>query len=493
MQLARVTLDALRGRPVIWTAAILFAGTPLAALAEPRNPHTDWFRKAGYGVFVHYLWDLQNDPQQVHSLGRQTSWEECVREFDVDRFADAMAEAGAGYVIFTMHQRTRFLIAPNATFDRLTGYKPGEACSTRDLVADLHQALARKNIPLMLYWTGDGPRQDPQAAAAMGWKEPVPTEYVRQWASVVREYGERYGEKVAGWWTDGCYPFIGYNDEKLGILAEALKAGNPKRIIAMNPGVLNGVRGYTPHEDFTCGEENAFHDRPASRWIDGKQWHILSFLGCGRSHIGAAWGMAGIGYSKQELTDYLFEVNGAGGVVSIDVLLYRDGSLDRSQLEILKALRPGLAAMKTRPPVPAGNLAFRKPARLLSLDGSHELQVNGGVHPARLGVDGRADTTALAGGEWPWTYEVDLLEARLVRRVKATFARNGFPTQYRIQVSTDRKAWQTIASANNHDGGPVDADTAPVRARWIRVLALKPDGPDQKGTQMAVAELEVYE
>ena len=466
---------------------------PSASLAEQQNPNTDWFQKAGYGVFVHYLWDLQNDPQQIQSLGRQTSWEECVREFNVDRFADAMAEAGAGYVIFTMHQRTRFLIAPNATFDRMTGYKPGEACSTRDLVADLHAALTRKKIPLMLYWTGDGPRQDEKAAAAMGWKEPVPTEYVTKWASVVQEYGERYGEKVAGYWTDGCYPFIGYDQAKLGILAKALKAGNPKRIIAMNPGVLNGVRGYTPHEDYTCGEENSFHDQPASRWIDGEQWHILSFLGCGRSHIGAAWGMAGTGYTKQELIEYVFDVNNAGGVVSIDALLFRDGSLDRSQLELLKALRPGLAAMKVRPAVPPGNLACRKPARLLSLDGTHELQVNGGVHPARLGVDGRGDTTALAGGEWPWTYEVDLLQAHAVRRIKVSFAKDGYPTQLRIQVSADRKTWQTLRSVENHDGSPVSVETAPVQARWVWICSVKPDGPDQKGAQMAVAELEVYE
>jgi hypothetical protein len=43
------------------------------------------------------------------------------------------------------------------------------------------------------------------------------------------EYGQRYGEKVAGWWVDGCYPFIGYDDEKLGILARALKPDGPNQ------------------------------------------------------------------------------------------------------------------------------------------------------------------------------------------------------------------------------------------------------------------------
>ena len=37
-----------------------------------------------------------------------------------------------------------------------------------------------------------------------------------------------------------------------------LKAGNPKRIIALNRGVDPQVMSYTPHEDFTSGEQNRF-------------------------------------------------------------------------------------------------------------------------------------------------------------------------------------------------------------------------------------------
>lgn len=476
-------------------AAGIFGGRLPAA---PQNPNTDWFQKAGYGVFVHYLQDIQNNPAQVQSLGKQTDWDACVKEFDTARFAQAMHEAGAGYVIFTMHQRTRFLIAPNATFDRLAGYRPGEACSTRDLVADLYTALQKHRIPLMLYWTGDGPRSDAQAAKAMGWADPVPVEYVKKWASVAREYGERYGDKVAGWWVDGSYPFIGYNEEKLGLMAEALKAGNPRRIIALNPGVEEKVKPYSRHEDYTCGEQNRFLDKPLTRWIGGEQWHILSYLGADKSgnYLGAGWGQPGVRYGKEELAEYIADVNLAGGVVSVDVLLYRDGALDRSQLEVLKSLRPALAKLKSTDPVPPGNLAFRKPARLLSLDGTHELIVNGGGardHSAKCGVDGRANTDAMAAGEWPWTYEVDLLEIRNLKRMKATFARDAFPTKVRVQVSADRKQWQTVAEADNLNGQPYTCEFSPARAQYFRLSAVKPDGPNQKGGQMSVAELEVYE
>lgn len=459
---------------------------PSYVSAESNNPNTEWFQKAGYGVFVHYLAGIQNNPEEVQSLGKQTSWNDCVDEFDTEKFADAMAEAGAGYVIFTVMQISRFMIAPNATFDRISGYAPGEACSTRDLIEDLYQSLNRRNIALMLYWTGDGPRADEKAGPAYGCGNPVSREFVQKWADTFSEYGKRYGEKVAGIWCDGCYSFIGYDDEKLGILAKGLKAGNPKRIVAMNPGVDPEVRAYSPHEDYTCGEQNRFFDMPVQRFLNGEQWHILSFLS------GTWWGKPGIGYSKREMAEYVADVNQRGGVVSIDVALFRDGSLDRSQVEVLKAVRQELREGKARTPVPPGNLAYRRPSQLLSLDGSHELVVNSMTHFPRLGVDGKSETTALAAGEWPWTYHVDFVDTVNVRRIRVTFG-DGYATQFEIRLSPDGKEWKTVATKADHDGQPFEVTLDGVPARFVRVCALKPDGPNQPGAQMSIAELEVYE
>lgn len=449
------------------------------------NPNTDWFQKAGYGVFVHYLNGLQNNREQIHSLGRQTSWDECVREFDTERFARTMKEVGAGYVIFTVMQLTRHMIAPNATFDRITGYRPGEACATRDLIEDLYRSLHKRGIPLMLYWTGDGPSQDPKAGPAFGCGTPVTDAFVHKWASVAEEYSRRYGNKIAGWWTDGMYPWIGYDDAKLAAMARALKAGNPRAIVALNRGVDPKVMPYTPHEDFTAGEQNRFFDVPVSRWIDGEQWHILSFLG-------PAWAQPGCGYTKAALAEYVAEVHRRGGVVSIDALLYRDGSLDRSQIELLKAVRAELAHGRMPEAVPPGNLAYHKQAKLLSLDGSHELPVNGGIHYARLGVDGRPDTFAEAADEWPWCYEVDLVDTVPVRRVKIVFAPQGYATHFQVRISPDGTHWTTAADVDHHDGKPWEGSFPPIEGRYVRICALKPDGPNQPGGQMAIAELEVY-
>lgn len=471
------------------SAAVVTAGEPADSCK------TDWFAAAKYGVFVHYLAGIQNNPGHVASLGRQTSWDECVREFDVEKFAERMHEAGAGYVIFTMMQRKRFLIAPNATFDRLTGYKPGEACATRDLVEDLYQALHKRGIPLMLYWTGDGPCDDPQAAAALHWPTEgrVTEEFVRNWAEVVREYGLRYKDKVCGFWVDGCYRFIGYDENKLGILADALRAGYPQRIIALNPGVEDHVRAYSRHEDFTAGEQNSFSDLPFDRFVEGKQWHILSYLGTN-------WAQPGTVKSKSDMIDYVHVCNAVGGVVSIDVVLYRDGDLDRSQLEVLKALRPGLAAKaeeldawRRGEAVPPRNKAWHKPAFLKSADGSRMLGPSvGDIHAARCGVDGDPHTCAVAGNEWAWSYEVNLLKPEKLQRLVIQFG-PGFATEFQALASLDGREWHLLAHFKEQTGGRVEINFAPIAARLIRISAIKPDGPGQPGEQMSIAELEAYE
>ncbi len=185
-------------------------------------------------------------------------------------------------------------------------------------------------------------------------------------------------------------------------------------------------------------------------------------------------------------------------MVTIDIALFRDGSLDPSQVKLLSRLRPAIqeltAKHKIRSPIPPGNLAYRKPAKLLSLDGTRTLPPNGGggrLHLARCGVDGDPATDAQASAEWPWTYEVDLTEPAAMRRIVITFGKN-FATRFQVQLSLDHSAWTTVAEVKDHDGAKWENSFPPVSARYVRVRALKPDGDHQKGGQMSVAELEVY-
>jgi len=318
------------------------------SLAADPAPETDWFAAAGRGIFTHYLDGLQNSAASPNSNGRETSWSDCVDEFDVEAYAASAAAAHAKFAFVTMMQGSRFLAAPNAAYDAFTGYAPGNATARRDLPAELAAALAARGIRLMLYWTGDGPHEDAQASAGLGWPDApasrsnVPQLFAERWAAVQREYAERYGAAVGGWWQDGCYEYFNYTSAKLRPYLDAVRAGNPGALLAQKHGVVHPIARYSPWEDFTCGESDDLVEVPAQRFVNGSQWHTLSFLG-------GAWAAGGVRFNATYLRDYVARVNAAGGVVTLDAQLFRNGSINAAQVAAIgAAFAPPAAAEAAR-------------------------------------------------------------------------------------------------------------------------------------------------
>ena len=99
---------------------------------------------------------------------------------------------------------------------------------------------------------------------------------------------------------------------------------------------------------------------------------------------------------------------------------------------------------------------------------------------------------ARPGGEWPWTYHVDLGAIHPLNRIVIHFDKDCISTEYKVNVSADGQKWSTVAHARDATGGKPEHTFQPVLARFVRIQALKPDGPDQKGTQMGIVELEAY-
>ena len=295
---------------------------------------TDKLFKKRWGVFTHYLAGIQNNPGNPLSLGAGgSSWNDCVRAFDVTKLAESLSRSGAGYYFITVMQGGETMIAPNAAFDEIAGTKPGEACAERDLIAEIYEALAPLGIDLYLYFTGDGPYANREIGKRFGFTEPrsdgVTMGFVTNWAAVLEEYAVRYGKKVCGWWIDGCYrDYFKYTDELLEPYYLACRKGNPESLVAMNNGVFPNYRKNYKNEDFVCGEFNDLTVIPPSRFIDGAQAHMLAPLG-------ATWGRPGCRYSGRYLDCFVSCVSEAGGVVTFDCALKRDGSLDEEQIAAL--------------------------------------------------------------------------------------------------------------------------------------------------------------
>ncbi len=311
--------------------------------------NTDWFHDAKWGVFCHYLGAPASSAGGAELTAE--AWSARVEAFDTCGLAEQLASIGAPYVFLTLGQNSGHFCAPNATYDEFVGIDPSK-CSRRDLVADLHVELAPRGIRLLVYLPAGAPAADPVAMERLGWEWGFEggwpnawgtkrtgkrlAEFQLKWEAVSREWSLRWGDKVSGWWVDGCY----FADEmyrhpeppSFESFAAALKAGNPDSLVAFNPGVVVPVVCHTEFEDYTAGEiSDAFPVCPG-RFVDGAQYHILSYLG-------ETWGRGEPRFCDEFVLGYTKDVNRKGGVVSWDVPISGGGLLPEPFLRQLATLR----------------------------------------------------------------------------------------------------------------------------------------------------------
>lgn len=315
-------------RRLALVAATLVLAAPVRAQDAPPSSRADWLRDARLGVFVHLL------PASAEDLVK-------LDDLDAEALAVQLEGAGARYLVLTLGQNAGFFNAPNAAYDRRTGYRPGERCSRRDLPLALHRALEPRGIRLMLYLPCQTPNEDARAQKAFGLAQgprdqPIDARFARQWAEVIHEWSARYGDKVAGWWFDGGYTSVRFDEEIAGLYADAVRRGNPAAIVTFNPGVK--LVRHTRAEDYTAGELNEpFSIVPSSRWVDGSQWHALTFLG-------SRWGARDTRYPTERWQEWFRQVAAGGGAVTLDLGPNWDpksgpiGSLAEAQLAQVRAL-----------------------------------------------------------------------------------------------------------------------------------------------------------
>lgn len=327
--------------------------------AMPNNSDTDWFRDAKYGVFIHFL------PGDAESLAR-------VQEFDVETLSSQLEELGAKYLVITLGQNSGFFNSPNTTYNHYTGYSPGERCSTRDLPLDLYQALKPKGIKLMLYLPCQTPNRDSRAQKAFGLPEgkrdqPIDLEFAQKWAHVIQEWSDRYGDKVSGWWFDGAYGRVHFNEQIAQVYAAAAKHGNPKAIVTFNPGVK--LIRHTQAEDYTAGELNdPFGVLPSSRRVEGSQWHALTYMG-------SRWSARDTRFPSEQWARWVSTAVSRGGVVTLDMGPNWDpqvgpiGSLAQAQIEQLRAVQTTVKATLVRPGLGDRTNPSRSAVELRARDG----------------------------------------------------------------------------------------------------------------------------
>lgn len=320
-------------RSVIAATALVILHAPCLA----GSGDTRWMVQGRYGVFLHYQYrillgrSIKTNPHFPSSSRISAEeWNRFVDGFDVKRFAEQMAQARVGWVIFCIDDHYfGWSCSPNNTFSEFTGYAPGQKCSRRDLIMDLADALSARGVKLICYFAGlNGYMREPKVLAGLmdgtGRGEfnelrPPSAECRRRRLAVLKEYAERYRGKIAGWWFDGIERDT-YADEPDGwqTIDAIVHSTNPKAVIAFSYGrdeqacLCKGV------DDFTGGDTWSKQDlrRLTPEHLPAPQgilWHGKIY--CGNIYHGQGDACQ---FSDEELIDWIKTCNRQGGVCTLD-------------------------------------------------------------------------------------------------------------------------------------------------------------------------------
>jgi hypothetical protein len=340
-----------------------------AVLPTIGNPLTDWFHEAQYGLSHHLLKEFIEKsftPTQDQWDANKQTWSQFIDQFNVREYAKQVNETGAKFVLLTLNQNSGYYITPIAAYDKymrkagLLGNEPNPMTSKRDLPLEIMNELAKYGIKVILYH----PSNPPHSAH---WKEKdfrvtsevfhytpgqngAPGDTARQLVNeFMSELGERYGEKLAGFWFDGFYkePASVYNDMdnacNIADFANAAKKGNPYRIIAYNTGWDKQFHKSTPYSDFSSGEDPNLKAIPSEgRFADGDcQKMLWGVLGRMDNPV-HGWGCPGTSKETDFVVNCAKTVTSRGAVLIMDTRVSVFGVLDPSQfaqlLEVKKSL-----------------------------------------------------------------------------------------------------------------------------------------------------------
>ena len=293
--------------------------------AKKSQASTDWFVEAKYGVMFHWT-----DSSQPHH-GPKMPYPEAVRDFDVDTFADMVEDTGAGFVIFTLNHAHPHCPAPIASWEKV---HPGWT-TKRNLVRDIADALNKKGIKLILYI----------ASHILLRSEYIPEEQgVEAHMEILRELGQRYGKKLAGYWFDGWdiipqwFPNAPVSFERF---FEAAKSGNPDRIIGLNFWIFPDA---TLWQEYWAGEADEELKPARGRYIEydagrGLQRHALFMLEDIWVHREPNSEMEKPVFTEKELISYVKQLTANEGVATVNLGIYQDGTIGKESRKVMQALR----------------------------------------------------------------------------------------------------------------------------------------------------------
>ncbi|CAA6677758.1 MULTISPECIES: alpha-L-fucosidase [unclassified Lentimonas] len=314
--------------------------------AQSMRVEADWLQDAGYGLM--FQWTNRATPP----TGPIKPWEEKVNDFKLDAFIDMVDASGAAYVLWSVTWGEQYISAPIKSVDKLIAGRTTE----RDLLGEIADALHERDIKLIFYYHYSydcNHSIDAEWMEAVGGYKADKTELFDNWMAIVSEIGDRYGDKLHGWWFDGGQRYFNCHfDNTLGNigiitapfkeLTLASRSGNPERVVAYNSWVKPRL---TDYQDYFAGEGmfDAADLEPGSGVLQsgpqkGLMAHRCFVFESRWGHIKRDTPIPEPKYSLERLTRLIKRAQANRAPLSINLEMYEDGSVSPESVALLQQL-----------------------------------------------------------------------------------------------------------------------------------------------------------
>ncbi|HAR65964.1 MAG TPA: hypothetical protein DCR55_07105 [Lentisphaeria bacterium] len=307
--------------------------------------HPAWFKDAVYGLM--FQWTNRATPPE----GRIKPWEQKVNDFKIDAFVEMVQATGAAYVLWSVTWGNQYISAPIMSLDALIEGRT----TKRDLLGEMADALHERGIKLIFYYHYGydcGHSIDADWMKASGGYKPDKTDFYQNWMAITAEIGDRYGDKLHGWWFDGGQRYYNCHFDSTpgdqGILSapfkqltQAAKRGNPQRIVAYNSWIKPRQ---TEFQDYFAGEGAGGLTRLEDGiFPDGPQQGLMAH-GC--FIFEKTWGhierdaiISQPRHDFAQLANLVQKAQDGRFPLSINLEMYEDGSVSPDSVALLKKLR----------------------------------------------------------------------------------------------------------------------------------------------------------
>lgn len=298
-----------------------------------------WYKPGQHGMMFH--WTAETYPKE--GCGNKLSYEQAVEKFNTERFAEMTENIGASYVIFTMNHAIAHFPAPIHTWEK---YYPGMT-TKRDLVEDLYCSLKKRNIDLLLYLNftcayekSERSGLDTEKESIIDLRADCRDDFINIMQEILKEIGNRYKDKVKGYWIDSCYQLLQqFGTVDFKELYLSAKEGYPDRLVTFNHWILPVV---DPWIDCWAGESAGMIELPEVQKPDygpapDIYFHDLIIMedDWGRFQKGK---IPDTLYTAEMLDEYVSKIEKNRTMLTINAEIYQDGSIGDKTYQVLREL-----------------------------------------------------------------------------------------------------------------------------------------------------------